>query len=105
MIDQTNAAKQAVNEAEKRVEGSLPASDVGRAEQYIADAIAEMQAESGGYDPNVYATPHGKNAAIEYAKARLLGQQPENASSYIQAKKQWGKIAAAEYHKQGHNID
>lgn len=105
MINRTKAAKQAISEADDRVEGSFTASDVNRAENYVDQALDILYEESGGYDPETLAPSHARSAVVEFAKARLLGQEPQNAASYRQAAARWAKTAAAKYHNQGHSID
>lgn len=105
MIEITKAAKQAVEEVDKRIEGTLPSSEIHLAEEYVNQAINTLYSQTGGYDPETLATDLARSAVVEYAKARLLGQEPQSAQSYRQAAKMWAQTAAAEYHSQGHNID
>lgn len=104
MIDREKAAKQAVSELDERVEGSVGASKVGAAEDYVDQAIETMRSESGGYDPDMLAEPLAHSAVVEYAKARLAGQEPQNVNGFIRAVDKWSNVAAAEYHTQGHNL-
>lgn len=105
MINVSEAAKQAVDEADKRIEASLGSSDVGRAKAYVNQAIDLLRGQSGGYDPNTLAPDSARQAVVEFAKARLIGQEPQNTASYKRAAQAWSRTAAAEYHKQGHNIE
>ena len=104
MINESTAAKQAVQEAERRIDGELPVSDVEAAKQYVSQAIKILDSQSGGYDPHALATDLARTAVVEYAKARLLGRDPHNTPGYVQASDRWSKVAAAEYHQQRQNL-
>lgn len=104
MIDRDKAAKQAVSELDERTEGTLEGSKVGAARDYVDQAIETLLAESGGYDPDTHAEALGHSAVVEFAKARLAGQEPQNASGFIRAADKWSNVAAAEYHTEGHNL-
>lgn len=104
MIDRQKAAQQAVSEIDKRLEQPLDGSEVGAAKEYVDQAIETMYQESGGYDPDTLAEQHAYSAVVEYAKARLIGQEPQNANGYIRAVDKWSNVAAVKHHQQGHNL-
>lgn len=100
MIDRQKAAQQAVSELDERIEGSLEASKVPQAKEYVDRAINILKRQSGGYDPESLARDLARSAVVEFAKARLAGQEPQNTQSYILAADRWSRVAAAEWHNQ-----
>jgi hypothetical protein len=102
MATQEELAKRAVLKAERQASESaqagisLPADAVEEAKEYIDDAYDHLESDSG-YVPHSYAEPLADQAAVEYARAYLLGLSPQADEQFRETYRNWAHKASKEY--------
>lgn len=91
-------------EAAKGHNPSLNTNNFAHAESLVKQAYDYLEARDR-YKPKKHARPIAEQAVLEFVRARLLKQQPENDPAFVQQRMQWRSAAAVEYHYEDTNGD